>query len=111
MTTIFSWFGFFASVSAAALLTVSALAYAKRIGGPGPWMLAAVGAIDASFLCVFRMLRFAAHTMSALAWSSTFSVLLLADAVMMVVAGGLALLGLALMMPKTRSANTSDARL
>ena len=102
--SLVSWFGFLANMAAAGGFTVVCALYAKRIGGVGPWLVASVGAVDVLLILMFR-----AHAMMGRDPESSFAdyerdMLLLEsiDAMMTFTSAILALIGFALMMPKTR---------
>lgn len=97
------WLSFLADLGAvAALLAVVAMTF-KRVGGAGPWLLAAAGALDAFMILVFRVYALV-HRPDYGSWGvdHTLMWLQLLDGLAMYLAGALVLVGCALLMPKAR---------
>ncbi len=103
MNSLLSWFSFFVDMTVIAVFVAAAVISSKRVGGVGPWLLACVGVIDGLLIVTFRLYRL--FSTSPLGWQidHTFQWLRLLDAVSMYGSGVLALVGLGLLMPKTRA--------
>lgn len=98
---ILGWLTFLFDVAVAAGFVVAALVWGKRIGGAGPWLLAAVGVIDAGLLVMFRLL-FLIHPGNTFeGFERALNLLQLLDAASMFLCGVLALVAFFLMTPKT----------
>lgn len=89
-------------ILAALGLVVAAVLWAKRVGGAAPWLLAAIGVIDAFMIVLFRLFAGGPGPSSSFeAYERMLNALQLLDAATMFLCGALALVAFFLMMPKT----------
>ena len=104
--SLFPWLGFLVNMGAAGGFVLACVLYAKRIGGAGPWLVASVGAIDALLILMFRVNAMMGRdpSESFVDFERKMLVLDSVDAFFTMLSAILALVGFALMMPKTRRA-------
>lgn len=94
----FAVLGFLVNLSAAAAFFVAVFVYGKRIGGAGPWLVAAAAGLDAGMIVLFRLAMLGAGARPYYEVEHTLAMLRLLDSFVMLVAAGLALAGLGLIM-------------
>jgi hypothetical protein len=102
--SIVTWLSFLMNMALCGGFVLAVVLYAKRIGGAGPWFVAAIGVIDALLILVYRV-----HHMMGIGTSSIFeydrnlTLIELGDAFLTVLSALVALVGFGLMMtPKRR---------
>jgi hypothetical protein len=100
---IFSWLGFLVNIAVAGGFVLVCALRAKRIGGIGPWLVASIGVIDALLLLVFRVHALMGRDPTASFADIERNMLVLEgfDMLFTMLSAVLALVGFALMMPKT----------
>jgi len=103
---IFSWLGFLVNMTCAGGFVLVCALRAKRIGGVGPWLVASIGAIDALLILMFRIHSLMGRDPTASFMDFERNMLLLEsfDMLFTMLSAILALVGFALMMPKTQRA-------
>lgn len=103
--SILSWLSFFVNIALCGGFVLVCALQAKRIGGVGPWLVAGIGAIDALMILIYRVHHLMGiGTGSIFEYERTLTFIELGDAFFTVLSGIVALVGFALMMPKTRRA-------
>jgi len=99
---MFRWLTFAFDMLVLLGFIAAAVAWAKRVGGAAPWLLAAVGVIDGALICMFRVVFVVGRGSSDYqSFERAVNVLQLLDSASMFLCGGLVLVAFFLMMPKT----------
>jgi hypothetical protein len=99
-----TWLIFFVNLIACAGFIAIAVIRAKRIGGVAPWLLAAVGAVDAGLFVLFRLFEVVSDPSNMYESSRSLATLELLDGLAMYGLGVLVLVAFYMLMPPTRRA-------
>jgi len=100
--SIFTWLTFLVNMAVSGGFVLVCVLQAKRIGGVGPWLVASLGAVDALLILMFRVHAMMGRgTESLFEYEQTMIILESIDAFFTMLSAVLALVGFALMMPKT----------
>ena len=100
--SVFTWLTFLVNMAVAGGFVLVCVLQAKRIGGVGPWLVASVGVVDALLILMFRVHNMMGRgTESFFEYEQTMIILECIDAFFTMLAALIALVGFALMMPKT----------
>ena len=92
----------FIDILAAVGCIVTAIVFAKRIGGAGPWLIAAAAALDVAIIVMFRLYFFVMESSrgSGSGIDSTYTLLGIVDAVGTCTMGILVVVACGLLMPR-----------